>query len=137
MIHGGMIMNILIKTTGELGFKSYLFLTYENDGVKEYYLNEKMVDKDEGNKTYLKIKNGEMGRIIDSILITENNKEDIMKYYLEAYDKYVHYIDDYRRYSKQVETNEKVYEIAKLIDKCVKSKDKNTIQNLFMRYIYG
>lgn len=129
-------MNILIKTTGRLGFRDYLFLTYENEGTKEYYLNEEKVTKDEGNETYLKIKKGEMGQIIDSIRITEDNKEDVMKYYLSAYDKYVQYIDDGRQYAQQQKTNTKVYTLAKLIDKCVKSKDEKAIQNLFSKYMH-
>jgi len=126
-------MNVLVKMKGIE--KDYLFLTLEENGKKEYYLNNCEVDKDSGNKTYLEtIKKTD--RVREVVKITEDNKKDVMEYFLRGYDKYVQYIDDYSQYRQQQRHNDMVYTYIKLIDKCVKTKNEDEIKELYDKYVW-
>lgn len=126
-------MNVLIKMKGIEN--DYLFLTLEENGEKKYYLNNCEVDKNSGNKTYLEIIK-KTDRIIEVIKITEDNKKDVMEYFLKGYDKYVQYIDDYSQYRRQERRNDMIYTYIELINKCVKTKDEKEIKELYKKYVW-
>ena len=122
-------MDMLIKTNE----KDYLFLTLEEDGKKEYYLNGYETTKEYGNEFYLALKNPRCTtKIKEIVIITEENKKDVMEHFLKRYDKYVQYIDDYRQYSRQSEINKEVYRYAELIDKCIKGECFAELRNKYV-----
>lgn len=121
-----MSKGILVKTSR----KDYLFLTLEEEGKKTYYLNGEAVPKEEGNELYLELKR--TTEINDIVMITEENKKDVMEYFLRGYDKYYIYIDDYRQYSRQGRINEEVYAYASLINKCIEGEGFEELRNKYV-----
>ena len=109
-------MNILVKTK-RLG--SHLFLTYEaDDGRKEYYLDNQLVTKEQGNNVYLDMKRTD--NIKEVIHITSENKQSIIDFYMRGYDEYADYIENGRQWRQAVDNNEEILRSVKLIEKCVK-----------------
>lgn len=66
-------------------------------------VNGEMISQDDGNALYRKLK--KKGAICITREAIDANDDETISYIEDGIDKYVHYIDDYRRYQQTEECN--------------------------------
>ena len=113
--------NILVSKQKENYFEEHLFLTYEGEGKKIYYLDGAVVDKESGNAAYKRLIDtyGKDYYKVTITPITIENREEIINKYLSRYDKYADYIDDPRQWKRVTDRNEMIKKCERALLRCV------------------
>lgn len=103
--------------------KYYTFTTFiDNTGISHYFLNEKEVSKEEGNKVFLEIKR--VGKDIERDDTSEElTYQEIIDKLMKGYDQYVNYIDDYKQYSAACEANDRIMKKVNAIKKLMEAEE--------------
>lgn len=116
--------NIFVKALGDCVCKDALFVTLFNEcGEKEFYLNGKMVSKEEGNKKYLELK--KLGtEKFDVIEVNSETADGLKDWYMSGYDDNIAYIDNYRQYQSAERANREICDCVRLIDRVVKQEEE-------------